>query len=232
MRRTFPLPKRLYIIRHARSLANQKLDEAEAAGADFFELPVPDHLSPIIELGERQVYDLASWMASLPESERPTKVLASTHLRTRQTAEGIVKHSGLLLPVIADERFIEKRWGVIGGMTRGGFARRFPQEAEARARKGEFLYRPPCGGESLRDVKKRVKPALEEHLAQSADENLVLVTHSQVIVVLRQLLEKLTERQALAIEGQIPNCSVCVYERKNGCLKLVHEYFVAPNRNV
>ena len=224
------LPKRLYVVRHARSLANEKLEEAQAAGAEVFELPMPEHLAPIVELGHEQVFDLATWMAQLPAEERPTRMVSSTHERTRQTSDGLVKHGGLALEVIHDERFIEKKWGVIGGLTRQGYHIRFPEEAARRARQGDFRYRPAKGGESLRDVKKRVKPALEEHLEAHADETLAIVTHSQVILVLRQLIEKLSEREALELDEtrKIPNCSICVYVRKGNRLVLEKEYFVAP----
>lgn len=224
------MPKRLYIIRHAKSLANQMLAEATAMGADSFELGMPDHLSPLVEEGHEQVSDLAHWMGCLPEDLRPSKLVSSTHTRTRQTSGGIVEQSGLLLPVHFDERFIEKRWGVIGGLTEKGFERQFPQEAAKRARQGDFRYRPYLGGESLRDLKKRVKPALEEHLDQSENDNLAIVTHSQVILVLRQLIEGLTEREVLALDEskKIPNCSVCIYVRTRRRLVLEHEYLVVP----
>lgn len=224
------LPKRLYVIRHARSLANDALEEAEAQGADTFELPMPEHHAPIVDKGHEQVHDLAYWLAQLPEEHKPTSVVSSTHTRTVQTSDGLVSKAGLALVTKLDERFIEKKWGVIGGLTRGGYHRRYPEEAARRKRQGDFRYRPSGGGESLRDVKKRVKPALDEQLDAHADENLAIVTHSQVVLVLRQLIEKLTEHEALELDrtSKIPNCSVCVYVRKGNRLVLEHEYFVAP----
>ena len=227
-RRRLKLPKRLYVVRHARSLANEALEQAEHLGVDTFELPMPEDQAPIVEVGHSQVKNLGLWMGSLPAEHKPTRVVSSTHLRTRQTAAGLVEHGGLEVEVGFDERFIEKKWGVIGGLTRGGYHRLFPEEAARRKRLGEFRYRPARGGESLRDVKKRLKPALKHHLEQHADENLVIVTHSQVIIVLRKLLESLTEAEACHLEEskKIPNCSVCVYVRKGKKLVLEHEYFV------
>lgn len=229
-RKRLKLPKRLYVVRHARSLANEALEQAEHSGADTFELPMPEHLAPIVEIGETQVRHLAKWMGSLPDEHKPTRVVSSTHVRTRQTAAGLVEHGGLDVEVSFDERLIEKKWGVIGGLTRGGYHRLFPEEAERRKRLGEFRYRPAKGGESLRDVGKRLKPAMKHHLEQHADENLVIVTHSQVILVMRKLLENLTEAEAAHLDEskKIPNCSVCVYVRKGNKLVLEHEYFVAP----
>src|SRR6185369_1235542 len=89
------LPKRLYIIRHAKSLPNLRLTEAEAAGAEHFELPMPEHLAPIVPEGHAQVADLAAWFASLPSDEQPSKIVSSTHTRTRETSAGIVTGSGL-----------------------------------------------------------------------------------------------------------------------------------------
>ncbi len=223
------LPARLYIVRHARSLANESLEQAEAAGHETFELPMPEHLCPIVDKGHRQVQDLASWITSLPEHERPHKIVSSTHTRTVETAEGIVAKSGLILPVSYDERLVEKRWGVIGGLTKHGFHKRHPDEVARRARLGDFRYRPAEGGESLRDLKKRIKPALSEYLAEHAGQNLMLVTHSQVILVLRQLIEGLSEKQALIVDKRkIPNCSATVYVGGKRRLVLAREYFVAP----
>lgn len=225
------LPKRLYIVRHARSLANEALEAADKAGVDTFDLPMPEHLAPIVEKGHAQVFDLARWIATLPKEHKPTRMVSSTHTRTRETSAGLVEHGELALDVAFDERFIEKKWGVIGGVTHGGFYRLFPEEAARRARLGVFRYRPAKGGESLRDVVKRVKPALKEHLEAHEDENLAIVTHSQVILVLRKLLENLSERDATLIDKsrKIPNCSVCVYVRKGNRMVLEQEYFVAPS---
>jgi hypothetical protein len=66
---------------------------------------------------------------------------------------------------------------------------------------------------------------------QPADETVELVTHSQIIIVLRQLIEGLTERETAELEERqrIPNCAVCVYVRKGNRLVIEREYFVAPN---
>ena len=229
MKKQEKLPKRLFVYRHAKSLPNQKLAEAEASGAETFELPMLDHLAPIVAEGHDEIALAATWLAQLPASERPTHFVSSTHTRTRQTTHGLVAGSGLTVDIKFDERLIEKKWGVIGGLTHRGFDIRFPEEAARRARQGDFRYRPGRGGESLRDLKKRLRPTLSDLFAEYEDENLALVTHSQVILVARQIIEGLNERQTQDLDEsrKIPNCSVCIYVRKGNRLLLEREYFVA-----
>lgn len=228
MKQKKEIPERLFLIRHARSLANQLFDEACAKGEDRYHLPVPDSQCPLVDDGVRQVEALASWLSGLDANKRPSSVLSSTHLRARQTATALVQGLGPELPLSYERKLGERRWGFMQDLTLSGFARLYPAEASRREKLGDFRYRPLEGGESLRDLRRRVETPALEHLALSAGANLAIVTHSQVLLVLRQILEGLSERQTLELEHKpIPNCSVCIYERKGNRLVLSLEYFVA-----
>ncbi|MBX9689868.1 MAG: hypothetical protein K2X27_24370, partial [Candidatus Obscuribacterales bacterium] len=71
MKRIRKLPNWLYVVRHAKSLVNQRIAEADALGLDYFQIPMEEHLAPIVPEGEKQVEALAAWFAALPPQARP-----------------------------------------------------------------------------------------------------------------------------------------------------------------
>jgi broad specificity phosphatase PhoE len=78
---------------------------------------------------------------------------------------------------------------------------------------GKFYYRPP-GGESWTDVALRCRSLLDSLEREHGDRSVLLVTHEVVIIVIRYILERLDEHQALELStaGAIANCSLTVYE--------------------
>lgn len=235
------LPRRVYWCRHALSLANKILHAAIERGDYRFILPIADHLAPIVEEGESQSVDLGRWFGQLPVDERPTVIVFSEFLRTGQTGGIIVREAGITprqLP--ADSRLNERCWGAFAGVTDLGVHALFPEEAVKRARLGQWRHRPPVGedgrvGESRRDVIcNRLRPFMHDVFAQTEGENLLIVSHSEIVLCARKVLEGMTEAQAQAMNDKrsVPNCSVTSYVAKG--MRLVQEraYFVAPKSAV
>ncbi|SFC68194.1 probable phosphoglycerate mutase [Nocardioides terrae] len=120
--------------------------------------------------GRAQVRMTAEWLA--PLEERVVVVLASPVRRTQESAQILADRLGLRLetePGIAEMEF--GRWD---GMTFAEVADRFPEEmAEWRS----SLDYQPGGGESFRDVEKRVLGALATLRERYAGRTVLVVSH-------------------------------------------------------
>jgi broad specificity phosphatase PhoE len=136
----------------------------------------------------------------------------SPYLRARQTAEDALKAAGLDVPVVVDERLREREFGVLDGLTRKGIVAQFPEESERRTRLGKFYHRPP-GGESWSDVLLRLRAALDSVRRDATGERVALVAHQVVVLLVRYVLEGLTEQEILEIDRQaeVANCSLTTY---------------------
>jgi probable phosphoglycerate mutase len=235
-------PERLWIVRHGESAGNVARDAAMAAGLPVIDIAERDVDVPLSSLGMEQASALGQWFASMSAEERPTAVLTSTYLRTRQTAN-IIRDGGAIHPEAAtrvDERLREREFGILDRLTRFGIEQRFPDQAAARARMGKFYHRPP-GGESWCDVVLRLRSVLDSvtlHYSRPGSRVLI-VAHQVIVLCLRYLIEELSEAEILAIDkaGEVANCGVTEYAlapnddapaTEGPKLKLVRYNFVAP----
>lgn len=138
----------LIVVRHGRTAAN-------ASG-----LLLGRRLDPgLDELGRRQASALA---ATLTDA---ALVVTSPLRRARETAEALGR------PVTVDERWAEVDYGELDGTPLAEVA----GETWARWR-GDPDHAPP-GGESLRQLGARVRPACEDLLAEAAEVDVVVVSH-------------------------------------------------------
>jgi 2,3-bisphosphoglycerate-dependent phosphoglycerate mutase len=224
----FAWPASLWLVRHGESGGNVARDLAEAKGLDDIAIEAQrDCDVPLSDRGRDQAQALGEWMAE--EHELPTAILTSPYLRARDTAEIVAREAGLSLPVIVDERLREREFGVLDRLTRRGIERRFPDQAKLRKALGKFYHRPP-GGESWCDVILRLRSVVDTLTREHAEERVLLVCHSVVVLCFRYLLERMTEEQILAIdrEADVANCSITSYELSGERLQLRRFNFVAP----
>ena len=120
-----------------------------------------------------------------------------------------------------DERLREREFGVLDRLTRRGIEAQFPDEAERRARLGKFYHRPP-GGESWSDVLLRLRAALDDMRRDCAEQRVLLVAHQVVTLLVRYVVEQLTEEEILSIDrlGDVANCAVTSYRFTHGGMEL------------
>ncbi len=209
-----PGPDRLWVVRHGESAGNVARDRAEAQRLERIELTSRDVDVPLSPAGEEQARALGRELARSPSRRRwsgPRRTCARVRRRTSVAA------AGLDLPVVVDERLREREFGVLDGLTRRGIVALHPQEAERRAQIGKFYHRPP-GGESWSDVLLRLRAALSDLAVQEQGERVLLVAHQVVVLLVRYVLERLTEPEVLEIDraAEVANCSVTTYERRDG----------------
>jgi broad specificity phosphatase PhoE len=212
----------LWLVRHGESAGNVARDRAEAAGAPRIELASRDMDLPLSPLGARQAEALARLIAGLPVDERPCVAISSPYARAADTARIAIPGVEARL----DERLRERELGVIAGMTRVGIEAEFADQAAQMTLLGKFYHRPP-GGESWCDVVLRGRGFLDGLAREHAGQTVLVVCHAVVVLCLRYVLERLTERQLLAIDADDPvaNCAVTRYVRDpaasgNGGLRL------------
>jgi broad specificity phosphatase PhoE len=215
-------PTSLWIVRHARSYAQEKRIAAEESGALSFDLGMPEDQAPLVSRGRLQATLRGQWFGHLPANQRPTVILVSPYLRTRQTARIIAAASGInpkQLRVIVEPRLRELVHGDLTFLTDKGLQQMHPEEVEKQERLGELAYRQP-NGENRWDVVERLRSLVDDLSTVYAGERVLLVTHSAVVRCLRYLLEDLNEQQFQQIvdESDAANASVTSYVRRDGKL--------------
>ncbi|CAH0327620.1 hypothetical protein SRABI128_06287 [Microbacterium sp. Bi128] len=102
-------------------------------------------------------------------------------------------------------------------LTSAGVEARLPEEAGRRRWLGKFYYRPP-GGESWADVVLRLRSLLADLDTRHPGGGVLLVCHDAVILLIRYILEGLSEEQLLDIAAASPilNASVSRFVRPGG----------------
>ncbi len=210
-------PESLEVVRHGESEGNVARDAAVAAGAEFIDVPTRDSDVGLTDLGRRQAEALGRSLAERPAQLQPTAVVVSTYRRAIDTASVALATAGLELPLLLDERLRDREFGVLDRLTGEGIIRRFPEEAERRRWLGKFAHRPP-GGESWSDVAQRLRGVLGDVRADLAGERVLLVTHDVVVLLVRYILEGMTEEQVLTLqrEGQVLNGGLTAFRYDEG----------------
>ena len=226
-------PKALWLVRHGESAGNVARDEAHAAGLERIAIDVERDMDvPLSPLGEQQAAALGRWIKEQPPKLQPTAVLTSPYLRARSTAEILLREAGLgNVSLTVDERLREREFGMLDRLTRRGIEQLFPDQAAARRALGKFYHRPP-GGESWCDVILRLRTFIEDLAREQRAERVLVVCHSVVVLCFRYILERMTEEQILAVDGEtdLANCSLTMYELAGDRLELQRFNFVAPLR--
>lgn len=210
-------PDVVWLVRHGESMGNVADAQAQQSGAGRLELDIRDPDVPLSDTGRSQAEALGRALARLPGDQRPTAVLSSPFARaltTAQLATAQLAGTGPGVRVRTDERLRERDFGSFDGMTGAGIREQFPDEARRRDLLGKFYYRPP-GGESWADVALRIRSLLATEALRHDCARLLIVAHQAVIMVVRYVLEELTEQELLAVdrEEQVANASITRYER-------------------
>jgi broad specificity phosphatase PhoE len=213
-------PNALWLVRHGESVGNLANARASETGALRLDLDVNDIEVPLSDRGRDQAQALGRWIERLAPDARPTAAVVSPYLRARQTAEIALAEAGLAqLPTRVDERLRDREQGVLDRLTASGIRDRYPEEAERRAYLGKFWYR-PSEGESWADVAQRVREALLEVRLTASDERVLVVTHDVPLILVRYVIEELAVEAAVALAGQVANCSVTRYDEAERGMRL------------
>lgn len=155
--------KRIYLVRHGESQANLERRHGTAE-------------TPLTELGHQQASFIAERVSKLPVQ----KIISSTMIRARQTAEIISEK--IKQPIVRSDLFVETR----GPTGCEGTLYDDPKTLEAFRTLGLNYGQPSFeldGAEVFQDHTKRAQDALS-FLAQQEEDHIVVVTHSLFLRVM------------------------------------------------
>lgn len=145
---------------------------------------------PLNELGRQQAVELSNSLAD----RKIHAVYSSTLERAYDTAVAIARPRGL--DVRRDPRLDEIDQGLWEGLRRDEIALRHPEELTAWQKHPIDLRLP--GGETLDEVRLRVRAALDDLMLLHLGEVICIVAHSVSMAVIKHELQGLTLPQALA----------------------------------
>jgi broad specificity phosphatase PhoE len=213
-------PAELMVVRHGESVANAAFAAAEAAGLVETGVTGRDADIPLSDLGRGQAAGVGRWLAGLPPERVPEVVVCSPYRRAVETARLALADLPAPLAVRFDERLRDREMGVLELLSRRAVRERFPDEDRRRERVGELYYRPP-GGESFVDVALRLRTLLRDLDLMAPGRRVLLVAHDAVVLMLRYVIEELTEDDLCAVmaDGPVANGSVTHWVR-DGRLRL------------
>jgi 2,3-bisphosphoglycerate-dependent phosphoglycerate mutase len=202
----------LVIVRHGESERNVRRAAAHKTGKLEYGTDLRDMDVPLTPRGEKQAEATGQYLAKKFNFDR---VFLSPYLRAVQTTDLFFKHFAQPPRPTVEERIREKEFGILDGLTRDGIIKKYPDEWKRREREGKYYYRPP-GGESYPDVALRVHSFLGTLARDCRRQSVLVVCHSVVVLTFRRLLERLNEKELLAIdrdpEQDVCNCSVTWYQ--------------------
>ena len=127
--------------------------------------------------GRAQVREVADWLS--PIGEAVDVVVTSPVRRTRESAEILAERLGVEL--VEEPGFAEMEFGAWDGMSFAEVRDQRPEEIEAWLGSLDVA---PTGGESFREVEKRVLDALSRVLETHAGKTVVVVGHVTPIKVI------------------------------------------------
>ncbi|TDC13313.1 histidine phosphatase family protein [Streptomyces sp. 8K308] len=210
----------LVAVRHGESTANVLFATARRGGPVVIPPEPRDADVPLTEAGRAQSFALGRWLAALAPGRRPELVLSSPYLRARRTWSLMAEAAGGGWPApLVDERLRDREMGAFGLLPEAVIRDRAPEEAERRARLGDWHYRPP-GGESLADVVLRVRDLIAELAGAAAGRRVLLVAHDAVVAAVRQVAAGLGAPPPVD-EEPVPNASISRWVGDGGRLRLV-----------
>ncbi|WP_315099145.1 histidine phosphatase family protein [uncultured Cellulomonas sp.] len=193
----------LILVRHGESVGNVAATEAERSGLEVIDLETRDADTPLSRLGAEQAAALGSWLRGCSRDDAPEAAWSSPYLRAVQTATIAMREAGSGLVLRTDERLRDRELGILDLLTTTGVDARYPAESARRRHLGKFYYRPP-GGESWADLALRVRAFLGDLDRVEDGRRVLVVAHDAVIMTVRYVCERLSERDVLELARHTP----------------------------
>ncbi|KKT57194.1 MAG: Isoleucine-tRNA ligase [Candidatus Giovannonibacteria bacterium GW2011_GWC2_44_9] len=130
---------------------------------------------------------------------KPDLIFTSPFLRAHQTAESMGQHLGVGQQNIKiDPRLGENFWGVFDNMNPANYHAYFKNQLEK-------FEKPPPGGESFIDLKKRVWDALSEIESRYKNKIVLIISHEDPIWMLWAAVEGKNNTESLAEKSRRKN---------------------------
>ena len=178
------MPSDLYIVRHGQTVYN-------ASGTKTFTGWIDVDIS---EFGAQQ----AAGIAEMLKGVRFDVAYTSRLKRARNTLEILLRPHAYGVPVVVDDRIIERNYGDLSGRLHADVKEQHPDMYKVWHRSYDT---PPPNGESMKMVEKRVYPFVWELVrGAGSGRNILLSAHGNSIRAMRAYLENLTVEQEMALE--------------------------------
>ncbi len=179
-----------------------------------YALGVGDYSTPLTQEGERQAIQTGEVLYS-ENKPLPDVVIYSPYLRTQQTLEGLCTRWQQLRDVrhVEDDRIREQEHGLAIVYNDWRVFHTFhPEQRELKKLQGNYWYQYPQG-ESIAQVRDRVRSMLTTLVREYSGKRVLLVTHHLTILSIRATLERLTPEGFIALDKKDKpvNCGVTEY---------------------
>lgn len=208
-------PQYLAVVRHEESQAN--VVTQIPTDEHFYSVAGSDPEVGLTANGSSHGPTTGQRLARIFPPEAPVdRVVLSPFRRVRESADRIEAGLGYAPPRLEDSRLSKRSYGAFWNLTYKGLQELHPEEHQRYLQMGKFLYRAPGGGENYPDVFARVAAFIEEVVAPSR-ENLLVVTHSVVMLALQRQFEGLSDEEVVRMYEQveIPNGQIMLYRRED-----------------
>ncbi|MBK7393820.1 MAG: histidine phosphatase family protein [Chloracidobacterium sp.] len=186
------MPNELVIVRHGHSEGNLVLGESKKGDHSLLTPDVretPGHRWRLTPKGREQAAVTGKWIAeNFPNGF--DRYYASPFVRTRETAAllGLTNAEWRL-----DQRLRERDWGEINSMPTTEHESSYPQNALIK-RIDALYWRPPAG-ESIADVRLRVRNFFDPLHRECEGQRVLVVTHGEFMSAARAALEYMSDEQ-------------------------------------
>ncbi len=150
------------------------------------------HDPDINENGIKECEDIARQLAG----KKPTKAYTSDQLRARHTLELVLGDNKI--PIVVDPRLKERNYGDLNGKSKQETMEAYPSEYEFWHRSYDI---PPPGGESIKDVEKRVLSFLRDFIREAKSDDVIYISvHGNSLRPIRRYFEKLSVEEMCSFE--------------------------------
>lgn len=219
------MPIDLIFVRHGHSEANEVLGRAKKGDdslltQDFRE--TPGHRWRLPEKGREQARIAGDWLRA-NFSEPFDRYYASPFVRTMETA------ARLALPNAEwrlDQRLRERDWGEINSVPPPEHKSMYPQNALIK--KIDALYWRPPAGESIADVRLRVRSFFDTLHRECELQSVIVVTHGEFMSAARAALEYMSDEDWIHADDnpafKIENTHIYHYSRRDPVTKEAGKY--------
>jgi len=173
---------KIFIFRHGQTTDNKENIFSGWRQSDL----TPEGIEEAKQIGEKL------------KNEKITKAYCSDLIRSKHTLDLVLDHYHNQVPVIVDPRIKERDYGELTGKSKIQTQKEQPEKYQLWHRSYDVA---PPGGESIKNVEKRVMPFIEDMLKNLKPNDVIFISaHGNSLRPMRKYFEHLTNEQMCSFE--------------------------------